>query len=166
MTFYHFAENIFTDPDRVAIHYVTKSTFHHITSHYQVTFMSFEYNFISFEWKYVLSQDPPPGSPTLHNIDSRSSLVLYEGDPLQMTCDIIGGSPLANLSWDCPGLDSQTRSGSVKRWSTVSGTVKRTLNSKTCACTAQHYAWLHPESQSRTVHTPLITVYCKLRNSK
>ena len=105
-----------------------------------------------------LSTDPPPGNPTLRNI---KSLVLYEEDHIQMTCDIIGGSPLANLSWDCPGLDSQTGSDSSKRWSTVSGTVRRTLNSTRCACTAQHYAWLPPESQTRTVHTPLITVYCK-----
>ena len=89
------------------------------------------------------------------------SVDLYEGDPLQMTCDIIGGSPLANLSWDCAGLDSQTGSDSNKRWSTVSGTVRRSLNSQRCSCTAQHYAWLPPASQTRTVHTPLITVYCK-----
>ena len=109
--------------------------------------------------------DPPPGSPTLRNIDSTSPLVLYEGDPLEMTCDIVGGSPLATLTWDCPGLDSQTGSDSIQRWSTVSGTVRRSLNNQACACTAQHYAWLPPESQTRIVHTPFITVYCKLQGT-
>ena len=116
-----------------------------------------------------LSTDPPVSRPTLRNM---MSLDLYEGDPQQMTCDIIGGSPLANLSWDCPGLDFLIGSDSSKRWSTVSGTVRRTLNNRHCSCTAQHYAWLPPESQTRTVHTPLITVYCKyldwlsMRNKK
>ena len=113
--------------------------------------------------KCILSTDPPSLNQTLGNIES---LNLYEGDPLQMTCDIIGGFPLANLSWDCPWLKVQTGSDSNKTWSTVSGTVRRTLNNQRCVCTAQHYAWLPPESQTRTVYTPLITVFCKLKISK
>ena len=127
--------------------------------------MSFKYILYYFmiKNKYVLSTDPPSGSPTLRNIDSTSYLVLYEGDPLQMTCDITGGSPLANLSWDCAGLEFEPGSDSNQTWSTVSGTVRRSLNNQTCVCTAQHYAWLHPETQTRTVFTPLITVYCKFK---
>ena len=116
--------------------------------------------------KCVLSTDPPPLNQTLPNIDSTAPLVFYEGDSLEMTCEIEGGSPLANLSYDCPGLDSQTGSDSSKTWSTVNGTVRRTLNNQRCACTAQHYAWLPPESQTRTVLTPLITVFCKLNISR
>ena len=78
-----------------------------------------------------------------------------------MTCDIEGGSPLANLSWDCPGLDSQTGSDSNKTWSTVNGTVRRSLNNQRCVCTAQHYAWLPEASQKKTKQTPVFTVYCK-----
>ena len=112
--------------------------------------------------KCVLSTDPPSLNQTLGNIES---LNLYEGDPLQMTCDIIGGFPLANLSWDCPGIKAQTGSDRNKAWSKVNGTVRRTLNNETCVCSAHHYAWLPFESQTRTVLTRLITVFCKLNIS-
>ena len=116
--------------------------------------------------KCVLSTDPPPLNQMLPNIDSTAPLVLYEGDSLEMTCEIQGGFPLANLSWDCAGLEFQSGSDNNRTWSTVNGTIRRSLNNQTCVCTAQHYAWLPPDQQTRTVHTPLITVFCKLNISR
>ena len=42
-----------------------------------------------------------------------------------------------------------------------SGTATKSLNGKTCTCTAQHYAWIPLGSNLRTVQTPNITGYCE-----
>ena len=89
-------------------------------------------------------------------------LVVYEDDNIEMTCSVSGGLPTANLSLDCPGLTiNSQRWNSSHTWLTASGIATRSLNGKTCTCTAQHYAWIPLGSNLRTTETPAIDVYCK-----
>ena len=69
---------------------------------------------------------------------------LYQGDPLNLTCEITGGHPLGNISWICPhdsGLSVTPGGDTNKRWSTLSGTLQGSLNNKVCTCSAHHFAW-------------------------
>ena len=98
----------------------------------------------------------PPSNPVT------PPLIVYKDDNIELTCSVSGGLPPANLSWDCPGLTSNSqRRNSSHSWLTASGTATRAMNGKTCTCTAQHYAWTPLGSNPRTVQTPNITVYCE-----
>ena len=108
--------------------------------------------------------DPPSGNPVIDN--RKPPPVFYKDYDIEMTCSVLGGLPPANLSWDCPGLTSNTQRGnSSHSWMTASGTATivaiTALNEKTCTCTAVHYAWIPLGSNLRTVQTPNITVYCE-----
>ena len=104
--------------------------------------------------------DPPSGNPVIDNMTPPP--VFYKDDNIEMTCSVSGGLPTANLSWDCPGLISNSqRWNSSHSWLSASGTATKGLNGKTCTCTAQHYAWIPLGSNLRTVQTPTITVYCE-----
>ena len=104
--------------------------------------------------------DQPSGNPVIDNMNSPP--VFYKDDNIEMLCSVSGGLPPANLSWDCPGLTSNSQRGnSTHSWLTASGTATKALNGKTCTCAAQHYAWVPVGSNLRTVQTPNIIVYCE-----
>ena len=106
--------------------------------------------------------DPPDGDPFIHGTKGLQPLFLYEGDLYEMTCEIVGGLPLANLSLECPELNTSTGGNQTQVWDTASGEVTRSLKEKQCICTAQHYAWLGV--QNRTVMSPEIHVFCKYKD--
>ena len=90
------------------------------------------------------------------------SLFVYEGDLLEITCEIVGGLPLANLSLECDELYTSARGNDTHVWNTASCEVTRSMNGKQCICTAQHYAW--QGLQYRTVLSPVINVLCKYQH--
>ena len=98
----------------------------------------------------------------IDGVQGVETLVLYEDDQSEMMCSITGGVPVANLTWDCLGLTTVgSGNNRTTSWSIVSGTVNRMLDRTRCNCIAHHYAWLTPQSNTRSVQTPEISVYCK-----
>ena len=105
-----------------------------------------------------ISLDPPDAGPTIPGF----SPVIYEGDPFIVRCEITGGHPLTNISWICPhdaGLSVTPGGDTNKRWSILSGTADRTLNNKSCTCSADHVAWIPAGARSEILGP--ISVYCK-----
>ena len=98
----------------------------------------------------------------IDGVQSVQTLVIYEDDHSEMMCSITGRVPVANLTWDCPELTTvEAENNTTVSWSKVSGTVNRMMDRTRCNCTAEHYAWLAPQSNTRSVQTPQISVYCK-----
>ena len=103
---------------------------------------------------------PPSQDPSLDI--QPASPAYYEGDIVRVTCLVNGGLPLASLTWDCPGLGTTvSSSNSTSAWTLVTGTITRTLNGRTCRCTARHQAWLPLGSNTRDGNTAIFNVYCK-----
>ena len=100
----------------------------------------------------------------IDGVQGVETLVLYEDDQSEMMCSITGGVPVANLTWYCPGLTTVVAGNNrTLSWSKISRTVNRMLDRTRCNCTAHHCAWIAPRSNTRSVQTPEISVYCKYK---
>lgn len=73
--------------------------------------------------------------PVIQVFNDLKSLVA--GDNIQISCSIIGGNPVANLSWDCPGNVS-TQTDKTKAISLLKFELKAEDDRKTCSCIALH----------------------------
>lgn len=82
------------------------------------------------------SSDPPDMEPVIRVISDHTSIVA--GDKIRLSCLIIGGNPVANLSWDCPGNVS-TRTDNSTAFSFLDIEVKVEDNENSCSCIATHY---------------------------
>ena len=104
--------------------------------------------------------DPPDTGPAILDVSSDRQLLWYEGDHHSVTCEITGGHPIANVTWECPtglGFNVVNDEDSTKRWSVLSAQVNRNMNNKICICNAEHQAWSGTKEQTLR---PLI-VFCK-----
>ncbi|CAG2195897.1 unnamed protein product [Mytilus edulis] len=63
---------------------------------------------------------------------------IISGTNVILTCEILGGNPLAILSWNCTGVSRNNTSVNKASYS-VEIVVNRTFNNIICACSATHY---------------------------
>ena len=106
--------------------------------------------------------DPPPSDPVIVGIPSDRQLLWYEGDQHSVTCEITGGLPLANITWNCPqglGFIVSHTGDDTKNQTILTSTANRNMNNDVCTCSARHIAWI-PEGIKNKPLQPFI-VYCK-----
>ncbi|CAC5398626.1 unnamed protein product [Mytilus coruscus] len=78
---------------------------------------------------------PPDMEPVIQVLSDLKPLVA--GDNIHISCSIIGGNPIANLSWDCPGNVS-TQTDNNKAISYLAFEMRAEDDRKTCSCIAAH----------------------------
>ncbi|XP_076109516.1 nephrin-like [Mytilus galloprovincialis] len=80
--------------------------------------------------------------------------VIDENEQITLTCEILGGNPLANIVWQCDGASLVTPTGvppTNKSVSSVQLTAAESHNGKVCTCTGSHPAWTQTKSSSITL---------------
>lgn len=80
---------------------------------------------------------------------------IISGTNVILTCEILGGNPLAILSWNCTGVSRNNTSVNKASYS-VEIVVNRTFNNIICACSATHHI---PSFRPTVRH--ILDVYCK-----
>ncbi|CAC5385646.1 unnamed protein product [Mytilus coruscus] len=87
-------------------------------------------------------------------ITQTASGPIIEDNKVILTCEIIGGNPLATLSWQCNGftlLASIDNLPTNKLVSSIEKNVTKADNDKICTCTGQHRLWT--PNQKIRIHT-------------
>lgn len=84
--------------------------------------------------------------------------IFYENDPINLSCSLRNGNPLAKLMFSCWSLTGNNTSTSTAAVSVLSSIAKKSYNQKTCKCSAEHI--LLPKTLEYVLQT---TVYCKFR---
>lgn len=81
-----------------------------------------------------------PSSYPVISTDPTGNIIA--GSNVKLICTILGGKPLASISWVCPG-SGQAESGTdlSAAISTVQFVVNKTDNGKTCQCIGSHSLW-------------------------
>ena len=105
--------------------------------------------------------DPPPSDPVIVGIPSDRQLLWYEGDQHSVTCEITGGLPLANITWNCPpglGFIVSHTGDDTKNQTILTAIANRNMNNQVCTCSAQHIAWIFEGTKNKPLK-PFI-VYC------
>ncbi|CAC5384803.1 unnamed protein product [Mytilus coruscus] len=87
---------------------------------------------------------PPETGPSL----SRNPPgLIFVGNTILLKCEVSGGTPLANISWQCDDLFGEhTASTDTKIEATINLTLKESDNNKKCTCRANHPSWTSQES--------------------
>ena len=86
--------------------------------------------------------DPPSRPPKI--VNTSELLILYEGDSFSLDCEIQGGIPRPNLTWNCnPGIQviQKRIEGEDKVTNRLTGNVTRTMNGLSCCCSVELIAW-------------------------
>lgn len=75
-----------------------------------------------------------------------------------LNCEIVGGNPLASITWICEGLSHVTSNSNFtdKVVSRIELNVTRYSDGKECICRGQHLLWEDGKEKSHT-----LIVYCK-----
>lgn len=96
--------------------------------------------------------DPPDG-----NTQTEQAIPgpIDTGKSVTLKCTVLGGNPLAALSWDCAGITSNI-STSTQAVLSVEFTVDKNYNGRICTCYATH-----PIKSYSSNSRHEITVYCK-----
>ncbi|XP_052063019.1 synaptogenesis protein syg-2-like [Mytilus californianus] len=93
-------------------------------------------------------------------ITQTASGPIIEDNKVILTCEIIGGNPLATLSWQCNGFTLLASIGNLptnKLVSSIEKNVTKADNDKICTCTGQHRLWT--PNQKIRIHT--LNIYRK-----
>ncbi|KAJ8316070.1 hypothetical protein KUTeg_006084 [Tegillarca granosa] len=109
----------------------------------------------------LIVTDPPTADPV---ISGYSGTTAYVGNTFTLTCTLDGGKPLANLTWNCKGINvhgvnANTQTSAISRYTV---TIDTSYNGQTCTCTASHLLWSknkQVQSHPFVVHyNPVVTV--------
>ncbi|OPL33169.1 hypothetical protein AM593_03404, partial [Mytilus galloprovincialis] len=92
-------------------------------------------------WNQNKSTNPPE---SFRLITQTPSGPIVEDNMVILTCEIIGGNPLATLFWQCDGFTPITSPGILptnKVMSSIQKIVTKEDNGNNCTCTGQHRLW-------------------------
>lgn len=97
---------------------------------------------------------PPSENPYISS--SSRSFVFTSGDSVNLTCIVIGGNPIANLSWNCSSnnLETETHNNSTLGASVLFLKVDKKFNNRDCTCIATHPLQTKIKSEKLIVYYP------------
>lgn len=95
-------------------------------------------NYLFHKCFFCFVLDPPSENPYISS--SSRSFVFTSGDSVNLTCIVIGGNPIANLSWNCSSnnLETETHNNSTLGASVLFLKVDKKFNNRDCTCIATH----------------------------
>ncbi|VDI68586.1 Hypothetical predicted protein [Mytilus galloprovincialis] len=87
---------------------------------------------------------PPVTGPS---ISRNPSGPLFVGNTIVLKCEVIGGTPLAKISWQCDGFFGEHNTSTDNNIeSTVNLNLRQSDNNKKCKCVANHPSWTSQKS--------------------
>ncbi|KAJ8321713.1 hypothetical protein KUTeg_000184 [Tegillarca granosa] len=108
----------------------------------------------------VIKVESPPESDPV--VTGYNGSVLYNGNVVNLTCIVKGGTPLADISWDCKGtsVTGTDKSTATTAVSELSLNVDRSFNGQICVCKSEHPLWTANRTvEIAPVSTPMISGY-------
>lgn len=101
-----------------------------------------------------LFSDPPIGLPSITQTSVEPPI---EGNRVVLSCEILGGNPLANITFKCSGFTSvDSTSSTTKIVSSIERRVMKDDNNKECTCVGKHSFWIKDKEEKYN-----LTVYCE-----
>ncbi|VDI63890.1 Hypothetical predicted protein, partial [Mytilus galloprovincialis] len=100
----------------------------------------------------------PTSGPLLKQIPNGQVVV---GTTINLTCTVIGGKPIANISWKCGEyFNKSDQSSTMVALSSIQLNVSKSDNDKMCNCTASHSLW----TPAKTTYIHFDVAYAPITN--